>query len=59
MFDGEPTFEELMSDPIVHAVMKADGVDISHIHEILPESSRLKQATESSIPRCSSHGWAF
>ena len=59
MFDGEPTFEELMSDPIVHAVMKADRVDISQIHEILPVRPRRKSATEASTPRCSSRGWAF
>lgn len=34
-FAGEPTLDEVLSDPIVHVMMKADGLDMLRLCEIL------------------------
>jgi hypothetical protein len=46
-FHGEPAFEDVMSDPIVKAIMKADGVDESHLRQILPQALRVNPPTVS------------
>lgn len=36
----EPTVAELLSDPIIRAVMSADGVDEAQLRELLDRVSR-------------------
>jgi hypothetical protein len=48
-FGGEPTLEEVLSDRIVHLVMKADGVDMLRLCETLLKA-RCYAATASQDP---------
>jgi hypothetical protein len=40
MTGGEPTLQEILSDPIVVALMRADGVDPGEIEAMLSRISR-------------------
>ena len=37
---GEPTLEEMLSDPIVRAVMEADGIDPQELAATLRQAGR-------------------
>jgi hypothetical protein len=37
---GEPTLEEMLSDPIVRAVMEADGIDPQELAATLTQTGR-------------------
>jgi hypothetical protein len=39
-FCGEPALDEVLSDPIIHALMKADGTDVSQTCDILLKARR-------------------
>ncbi len=38
--DAEPTLQELLADPVVHAVMKADGLNAHDLVELVQAISR-------------------
>jgi len=38
---GEPKLEDVLSDPIVHAVMARDGVDQAALRLLLAQATRL------------------
>jgi hypothetical protein len=38
---GEPTLEEILSDPIVRAVMEADGIDPHELAATLRQTGRM------------------
>jgi hypothetical protein len=38
-FGGEPTLEEVLSDPIIHRVMQADGINMLRLCEILVKAT--------------------
>ncbi len=51
---GEPTLEEMLSDPIVRAVMEADGVDPQELAATLRQTGRmLARDTRGRCPRTS------
>ncbi len=37
--DGEPTLEQIFSDPVIHAVMTRDRVDLDRLRRFLREMS--------------------
>jgi len=39
-FRGEPTLDEILSDPIVRALMEADGVDRQELEAMLSRIAR-------------------
>jgi hypothetical protein len=45
MFEGEPNLSEILSDPIVLAVMKSDGVDRDCFGELLKKAARAGEAS--------------
>jgi len=38
-FAGEPTLDEMLSDPIIRRVMRADGIDMRRLCEILVKAA--------------------
>jgi hypothetical protein len=44
-FGGEPALEEILSDRIVHLIMKADGVDMLCLCETLLKARRYVAAS--------------
>ena len=38
---GEPTLEEMLSDPIIRAVMEADGIDPQELAATLRQIGRM------------------
>jgi hypothetical protein len=44
--DGEPTLEDLLSDPIVRVVMAADGVDARKLEATLREIAIDRRAAQ-------------
>lgn len=34
-FQGEPKLDDMLSDPLLHRLMKADGIDMRRLCEIL------------------------
>jgi hypothetical protein len=40
----EPSLEDMLSDPIVQAVMRADGVDRRALDDLLSEIARERRA---------------
>lgn len=38
-YSGEPPLEEVLSDPIVHRMMKADGINMLRLCEILVKAT--------------------
>ena len=47
-FAGEPTLDEVLSDPLLHRVMKADGINMKRLCEILVRASSTAGADGSS-----------
>jgi hypothetical protein len=47
---GEPTLDEVLSDPTIHAVMNSDGVDHEILRAFLHDVDRAKR----SAPRLAS-----
>ena len=45
MFVGEPNLNEILSDPIVLAVMKSDGVDSTCVSKLLKKAKRAGDAS--------------
>jgi Spy/CpxP family protein refolding chaperone len=45
----EPTAQELLSDPIIRAVMAADAVDENQLRALLEQMSRQQAAKTQSI----------
>jgi hypothetical protein len=43
-FCGEPALDEMLSDPIIRALMKADGTDVSQTCDILLRARRAATA---------------
>jgi hypothetical protein len=42
---GEPSLDDLMADPIVHAVMRRDGLDETCVRQVAARAAeRLRQA---------------
>jgi hypothetical protein len=39
-FAGEPTLDEMLSDPLVRTVMRADGIDRRGLCEILVKAAQ-------------------
>ncbi len=37
--DGEPTLEQIFSDPVIHAIMTRDRVDLDRLRRFLREMS--------------------
>lgn len=48
----EPTLRELMSDPLIQAVMEADGVDPDGLEADLSETARALRRRPTSWARC-------
>jgi len=44
-FIGEPTLDEILSDPVVRSIMKADGIEMRRLCEIL-----VKAASALAVP---------
>lgn len=40
-FAGEPTLDEVLSDPIIRRVMRADGIDMRRLCEILVKAASV------------------
>ncbi|HKT20104.1 MAG TPA: hypothetical protein VJR47_18770 [Stellaceae bacterium] len=38
-FVGEPTLDEILSDPLVRSIMKADGIEMRRLCEILVKAA--------------------
>ncbi|HYB08911.1 MAG TPA: hypothetical protein VEJ16_04520 [Alphaproteobacteria bacterium] len=45
MFEGEPNLSEMLSDPIVLAVMKSDGVDRACVGKLLKKAAQAANAS--------------
>ena len=43
-FGSEPTLEELLSDPLIHRIMKADDVSMLRLCEVLVRASGVESA---------------
>lgn len=43
-FAGEPTLDEVLSDPLLHRVMRADGINMKRLCEILVKASAAASA---------------
>ena len=43
-FDGEPTLEDLLSDPIILAVMHRDGVEPETLRRVIGNIRRSRRA---------------
>jgi len=43
-FGGEPSLEDLLSDPLIHRVMRADDVTMLRLCEILVKASAAASA---------------
>lgn len=43
-FGGEPPLEDVLSDPLVHAVMKGDGVDAGALRALLERISEARRS---------------
>lgn len=44
-FVGEPSLDEILSDPLVRSVMKADGIEMRRLCEVL-----VKAASALAVP---------
>jgi hypothetical protein len=42
-FDGEPTLDELLSDPVIVALMERDGIAASDLRELLAAMEKARQ----------------
>jgi hypothetical protein len=49
-FEGEPTLDDLLSDPVVLALMQRDGIGPDEVRELLSEIER-SQSRGKSAPR--------
>lgn len=49
-FAGEPTLEEVLSDPIVFLMMKADGLDMLRLCEILLKAGSHAVTSACNLP---------
>lgn len=38
-FAGEPPLDEILSDPVVLSLMKADGIDPSHLRSVVAKAA--------------------
>jgi hypothetical protein len=52
---GEPTLDEMLSDPTVHAVMNSDGVDGKVLRDLLQHIDRTDRSAPS---RCAAQAAA-
>jgi hypothetical protein len=43
---GEPTLDEVLSDPTVHAVMDSDGIDKDVLRAFLHHVDRAKESAQ-------------
>jgi hypothetical protein len=57
-FCGEPALDEMLSDPIIRALMKADGTDVSQTCDILLRARRAT-TTASGETGDRNHGAGF
>jgi hypothetical protein len=53
---GEPTLEEILSDPITQAVMQADAVDARQLESCLLRVQQVRQQLRSSHRRNATAG---
>ena len=44
-FQEEPKLSELLSDPILHLLLKRDGVSVEELHALIEQTRRRRQAT--------------
>ena len=42
-FDGEPTLDELLSDPVIVALMERDGIGATDLRELLAAMQKARQ----------------
>ena len=50
-FQGEPKLDDMLSDPLLHRLMKADGIDMRRLCEILIKAaSRVASANPYRAP---------
>jgi hypothetical protein len=53
-FEGEPKLDDLLSDPIIVAMMRSDGVDRDHLGSLLKSArSGLRQEASRRAKRIS------
>jgi hypothetical protein len=38
---GEPTLDDALSDPVVHAILKRDGVSVDGLRRFLEQAAKL------------------
>ena len=46
-FQGEPKLDDMLSDPLLHRLMKADGIDMRGLCEILLKAASARPCYES------------
>lgn len=39
-YRGEPSIEELLSDPIIHLVMRRDGLTVAAVRRVFEDAAR-------------------
>lgn len=54
-FAGEPTLEEVLSDPIVHEMMKADGLDMLRLCDVLLKAAGHAAVSSRPLPTKRTH----
>jgi hypothetical protein len=47
---GEPSLDELLADPLLHLVMRRDGVSFAQLRAVIAEA-RARRRTSSPCPR--------
>ena len=45
-FQGEPKLDDVLSDPLLHRLMKADGIDMRRLCEVLLRAASAAASTE-------------
>jgi hypothetical protein len=54
---GEPTLEEMLADPIVQAVMRADAVEEQEIEALLDQVAKQRRSAEARRDETSARPW--
>jgi hypothetical protein len=53
---GEPALEDVLSDPIVHGVMKRDGIEMGVLRNLLRDAKRSLETPAKGTDKGSSFG---
>jgi hypothetical protein len=58
-FTGEPNLDEILSDPIIRSVMKADGIDMRRLCEILVKAAGASRLTTPALASSQETGFGL